>query len=146
MILFRAYVSTPTRSIKTQIAELIFYGVRSNFSCLNHFFLVKTMSNGLSFFSTLQRNYPSGPSIKYVHPKTAIFEPPTHPCTQKYALALPPTPPLYKRILETHFQNINPRISIELILKDKSFSRQHQVFWIDLLFIPFNTDLNMSLK
>ena len=34
-----------------------------------------------------------------------IFEPPTHPCTQKYALALPPTPPLYKRILVTHFQN-----------------------------------------
>ena len=46
-----------------------------------------------------------GPSIKYVRPKTAILEPPTHPYTQKYALALTPTPPLYKRILEPHFQN-----------------------------------------
>ena len=46
-----------------------------------------------------------GPSIKYVRPETAIFEPPIHPCTQKYALALLPTPPLYKRILVTHFQN-----------------------------------------
>ena len=46
-----------------------------------------------------------GPSIRYVRSKMAIFEPPTHPCTQKYALALPPTPPLYKRILEKDFQN-----------------------------------------
>ena len=44
-------------------------------------------------------------SIKYVRPQMTIFEPPTHPCTQKYALALPPTSPLYKRILVTHFQN-----------------------------------------
>ena len=46
-----------------------------------------------------------GPSIKYVRPKTATFGPPTHPCTQKYALALPSATPLYKRILVTHFQN-----------------------------------------
>ena len=46
-----------------------------------------------------------GPSIKYVRPKMAIVEPPTHLCTPKYALALPPNPPLYKRILEPHFQN-----------------------------------------
>ena len=43
--------------------------------------------------------------MKYVRLKTAISEPPTQPCTQKYALALPPNPSLYKRILVTHFQN-----------------------------------------
>ena len=46
-----------------------------------------------------------GPSLKYVRPKMTNFESPTHPSTQKYAFALPPTPPLYKRILVTHFQN-----------------------------------------
>ena len=45
-----------------------------------------------------------GPSIKYVRPKWPFLNPHL-PCTQKYALALPPTPPLYKRILESHFQN-----------------------------------------
>ena len=35
------------------------------------------------------------PSIKYVHPKTAIFEPTTHPCT------VPLTPSLYRRTLVT---------------------------------------------
>ena len=39
----------------------------------------------------------------------------------------------------------NPRISI-VIHKDKSFYRQHQVFWIDLLFNHFNIDLNIFLK
>ena len=45
-------------------------------------------------------------------PQNGHFRTPTHPCTQKYASALPPTPPLYKRILETHFQNtMNVKIS-----------------------------------
>ena len=33
--------------------------------------------------------YASRPSKKYVRPQTATFEPPTHSCTQKYALAYP---------------------------------------------------------
>ena len=46
-----------------------------------------------------------GPSIKYLRPKMAIFETPTHPCTQKCVMALPPTPAMHKRILVIHFQN-----------------------------------------
>ena len=43
-----------------------------------------------------------GPSIKYVRPTMAIFEPPPTPVLKQYALALPPP---HKRFLVTHFQN-----------------------------------------
>ena len=58
--------------------------------------------------------YCLGPSIKYVRPKAVI----------KICFCLTPTPPLYKRILVTHFQNTmnvkNPGIWSKLIHKDKS--------------------------
>ena len=68
-------------------------------------------------YSELNFDLDKGPSIKYVRPKVAIFEPPTHPCTKKYASALPPTPPLYKRILVTHFQNTM------YVIKSKNMNR-----------------------
>ena len=54
-----------------------------------------------------------GPPIKYIHPKTAIFESPPTPVL-KIRFGPTPTLPLNKLILLTHFQNAmnvkNPRI------------------------------------
>ena len=78
---------------------------------------------------------PKGPSKYYVTLNLAIFEPPTQPFTQKYVLALPPTPPLYRRILVTYFQNTMN------VKKSKDMKRKnpyHQLLWIDLLFTSLN--------
>ena len=52
-------------------------------------------------FDVVTSDVDQEPSIKYLRPKMANFEPPTHACTLKYALALPhPTP------VQAHFCNI----------------------------------------
>ena len=60
-------------------------------------------------------------------PQNGKFWTPHPPLYSKIRFGLAPTPPLYKRIFVTYFQNTlnvkNPRIWIELIHKGKSLYR-----------------------